>query len=149
MIAAAIVAAPPASGDNLRLNKSVFNDILIAQANNGCPVQARTDPRLTDAARRHTFDVRDNQIDGHLGSDGSTPADRARDSGFSGRTAETVAVAPSVAISGLAVLDQWWNDPAARAVMQDCSNTAIGVWSENAAFRTALVAVYGQPGIPQ
>jgi uncharacterized protein YkwD len=149
MVAAMLFTAAGATADNLRLNKSVLNDILIAQANNGCPVQSRMDPRLTDAARRHSFDVRDNQIDGHIGSDGSTTADRARDSGFIGRSAETIAIAPSVAISGIAIVNQWWNDPESRAIMQDCSNTAIGVWSENSPFRTALVAVYGQPGMPQ
>jgi hypothetical protein len=29
--------------------------------------------------------------------------------------------------------------------MQDCRNTAIGVWSENSLDRTVVVAVYGQP----
>jgi len=149
MVAAMLLTAAAADADNLRLNKSVFNDILIAQANNGCPVVPRTDPRLTDAARRHTLDVRDNQVDGHIGSDGSTTADRTRDSGFIGKTTETIAIAPAVAISGIAIVNQWWNDPESRAIMQDCSNTAIGVWSENSPFRTALVAVYGQPGMPQ
>jgi hypothetical protein len=31
-------------------------------------------------------------------------------------------------------------------MMQDCSNTAIGVWSENSVDRSVVVAMYGQPG---
>lgn len=143
------LTVPCAHADNGRLNKSVFNDITIAQANSGCPVAARLDRRLIEAARRHTVDVRDNLIDGDLGSDGSTPHDRARDAGFVGRISQTVATAPTMAISGIAVVDQWWADPVSRAIMQDCSNTAVGVWSENSPLRTALVAVYGQAGMPQ
>jgi hypothetical protein len=29
--------------------------------------------------------------------------------------------------------------------MQNCANTAIGVWSENSLDRTVVVAVYEQP----
>jgi hypothetical protein len=31
--------------------------------------------------------------------------------------------------------------------MQDCANTAIGVWSENSLSRSVVVAVYGQPAL--
>jgi hypothetical protein len=31
------------------------------------------------------------------------------------------------------------------AIMSDCANTAIGVWSENSLDRSVVVAVYGQP----
>jgi hypothetical protein len=58
---------------------------------------------------------------------------------------ETIAINPAVAISGIEILNQWWYDPASRATMQDCRNTAIGVWTENSLDRTVVVAVYGQP----
>jgi hypothetical protein len=51
-----------------------------------------------------------------------------------------------LAISGIEILNQWWYDPASRAMMQDCRNTAIGVWSENSLDCTVVVAVYGQAG---
>jgi hypothetical protein len=60
--------------------------------------------------------------------------------------AETVAINPALAISGIEILNQWYYAPAYRAIMQDCANTAIGVWSENSLDRTVVVAVYGQPG---
>ncbi|MFM9033064.1 MAG: CAP domain-containing protein, partial [Mycobacterium sp.] len=41
--------------------------------------------------------------------------------------------------------NQWYNDPRAFAIMSDCRNTAIGVWSENSLDRSVVVAVYGQP----
>ena len=31
------------------------------------------------------------------------------------------------------------------AIMANCANTAVGVWSENSIDRTVVVAVYGQP----
>ncbi len=45
----------------------------------------------------------------------------------------------------LTVVQQWFDDPAAHAIMEDCANTAIGVWSENSLDRSVVVAVYGQP----
>jgi uncharacterized protein YkwD len=131
------------------LNSSVFGNIYTAQQLNGCTTEPRLDGRLVDAARRHTLDVLDHDdVNGDIGSDGSTVQDRARDAGFPGRAVETIAVNPALAISGIEILNQWWPDPVSRATMQDCSNTSIGVWSENSINRTVVVAVYGQPGTP-
>jgi uncharacterized protein YkwD len=141
------VSVPSADADNRRLNESVFVNIYTAQHQNGCTTEPRRDGRLVDAARRHTFDVLNNrEVNGDVGSDGSTPQDRANAAGFVGKVAETVAINPALAISGIEILNQWWYDPVSRATMQDCSNTAIGVWSENSLDRTVVVAVYGQPG---
>jgi hypothetical protein len=82
---------------------------------------------------------------GDLGSDGSMPQDRARAAGFTGKVAETVAINPALAISGIELINTWYYDPGALAIMRDCGNTVIGVWSENSLDRTAVVAVYGQP----
>lgn len=146
-VVSSFVSAAPALADNDRLNESVFANIYTAQQQNGCETEPVQDGRLADAARRHAIDVRDNrQINGDLGSDGSTPQDRARDAGFVGTVNQTIAINPALAISGMEILNQWWNDPVARATMQDCDNTAIGVWSENSLDRTVVVAMYGQPG---
>jgi uncharacterized protein YkwD len=132
--------------NNKRLNDSVFANIYTAQKQNGCVANPRLDGRLVEAARRHTFDVRDNRdVNGDIGSDGSTPQDRANAAGFTGNVAETVAINPALAISGIEILNQWWYDPPSRATMQDCRYTAIGVWSENLLDRSVVVAVYGQP----
>lgn len=133
--------------DNRRLNESVFINIFTAQRMNNCPTAPRLDGRLVEAARRHTLDVLNNtELGGDIGSDGSTPQTRADQAGFVGTVAQTVAINQAVAISGMEILDQWWNDPVARQAMQNCSSTAIGVWSENSFARTVVVAVYGQPG---
>src|ERR1700712_720491 len=147
--AGALSVSPVAHPDNKRLNSSVFGNIYTAQQLNGCTTEPRLDGRLVDAARRHTLDVLDHDdVNSDIGSDGSTVQDRARDAGFPGRAVETIAVNPALAISGIEILNQWWPDPVSRATMQDCSNTSIGVWSENSMNRTVVVAVYGQPGTP-
>ena len=140
------IGAAPARADNKRLNSGVFGNIYTAQKQNGCLVDPRWDGRLIDAAHRHTLDVLSNgNLNGDIGSDGSTPQQRAAEAGFTGAVAETVAINQSMAINNLDVLTQWWNDPASRATMQDCRYTALGVWSENSLTRSVVVATYGQP----
>ena len=62
-----------------------------------------------------------------------------------GKVAETVAINPALAISGIGPINQWCYHPAYPAIMRDCANTVIGVWSANSLHRTVVVAVYGQP----
>ncbi|MGV0906682.1 CAP domain-containing protein [Mycobacterium novum] len=143
------MVAPWVHADNKRLNSSVFANIYTAQRQNGCSTEPRLDSRLVDAARRHTLDVLNTRdVNGDIGSDGSSPQGRARDAGFVGKVAETVAINAAMAINGIEILNQWWHDPRSRATMQDCAHTAIGVWSENSPDRSVVVAVYGQPGTP-
>ncbi|MGB8502020.1 MAG: CAP domain-containing protein, partial [Mycobacterium sp.] len=77
--------------------------------------------------------------------DGSTVQDRANVAGYDGNVAETVAINPALAISGIEVINQWYYNPAYLAIMQNCAYTQIGVWSENSLDRSVLVAVYGAP----
>ena len=42
-------------------------------------------------------------------------------------------------------MNQWYYDPAAYATMANCSNTLMGVWSENSLDRSVVVALYGVP----
>ncbi len=101
---------------------------------------------LTQAAEWHANDVlNDRALDGDLGSDGSTPQSRAAAAGFTGKVTQTVAINPALAINNLDVINQWYYDPADFAIMSNCANTAIGVWSVNSLDRSVLVAVYGQP----
>jgi hypothetical protein len=66
--------------------------------------------------------------------------------GYRGEVAETVAINPALAMSGVELINQWYYNPTYLAIMKDCANTDIGVWSENSLDRTVVVAVYGQPG---
>lgn len=138
---------PAAHADNKRLNESVAVNVYTVQHQAGCTTDLRINPQLRLAAQWHTNDVLHNRsLDGDIGSDGSTPQDRANAAGFRGKAAETVAINPAIAISGIELINQWYYNPAYFAIMADCANTEIGVWSENSLDRTVVVAVYGQPG---
>lgn len=131
---------------NKRLNDSVVTNVYTIQHQAGCTNDVKINPQLQLAAQRHTDDVLNNRaLDGDIGSDGSTPQDRANAAGFHGKAAETVAINPALAITGIEILNQWYNNPADLAIMRDCANTLMGVWSENSPDRTVVVAVYGQP----
>lgn len=146
IVAAMLNGTPVAGADNKRLNDGVVANVYTVQHNAGCTNDVRVDPRLRLAAQWHTGDVLTNRaLDGDIGSDGSTPQDRADAAGYRGGVAETVAVNPALAISGLEVIKQWYANPAYLAIMRNCSYTQMGVWSENSLDRSVLVAVYGAP----
>ncbi|MGA5546198.1 CAP domain-containing protein [Mycobacterium sp. NPDC051198] len=142
----ALLAMPVASADNNRLNDSVAVNVYTTQHRAGCTSDIKPDPALRLAAQWHAVDVRNNRaLDGDLGTDGSTPQDRAAAAGFRGRAQQTVAINPALSITGVEIMRQWYDNPTAFAIMSDCTNTRIGVWSENSLDRTVVVAVYGQP----
>jgi uncharacterized protein YkwD len=154
LITATALTMPAAHADNdntlipnnSRLNKSVVSNVYTMQRRAGCTNSLNVSPQLQLAARWHTDDVLNNRdLDGDTGSDGSTPQDRARNAGFTGTVAETVAINPALAISGIELINMWYYDPNDFAIMSDCANTLIGVWSENSLDRTVVVAVYGRP----
>jgi hypothetical protein len=74
--------------------------------------------------------------------------DRANAAGFNGVASETVAINPALAISGIEIMNQWYYRPDYMAIMSNCANTQIGVWSESGLDRTVVVAVYGRPVAP-
>jgi len=132
--------------NNKRLNDSVVSNVYTVQHQAGCTNDVRVNPQLVRAAQWHTNDVLNNRdLDGDIGSDGTTPQDRANNAGYQGVAAETVAINPALAISGVEILKQWVYNPPLFAIMANCANSQIGVWSANSFNRTVVVAVYGQP----
>lgn len=147
LVGAAIAGMPNAQADNRRLNESVVVNVYTIQQHNDCPTEIEINPQLRLAAQWHTNDVLNNRaLDGDIGSDGSTTQDRANRAGFVGTVAETVAINPALAISGVEIMNRWYYRPDYMAIMSNCANTQIGVWSESLLDRTVVVAVYGQPG---
>jgi uncharacterized protein YkwD len=143
------VAAPTAHADNKRLNSAVVSAVYTLQHQAGCTNDVIRNNALTLAAQWHADDMIGNRnINDDIGSDGSTPQDRANAAGYRGKAAETVAINPAIAISSLELVNQWYSNPADMAIIRDCGNTNIGVWSDNSLDRTVVVAVYGQPAPP-
>jgi uncharacterized protein YkwD len=147
MVGAATVGAPSANADNQRLNNGVVANVYTVQHHAGCTGDVKINPQLRLAAQWHANDVLNNRdLDGDTGSDGSTVQDRARAAGYPGPVAETVAIDPALAINGVDIMNQWYYRPDYLAIMSNCANTQVGVWSENSLDRSVVVAVYGQPG---
>jgi len=147
VIAAGLVLGTAiAHADNKRLNDGVVANVYTVQHQAGCTNNIKINLQLQLAAEWHARDVLNTRnLDGDIGSDGSTPQNRADGAGYRGTVAETVAINPALAISGVEVINQWYYNPAYFAIMSDCANTQMGVWSENSLDRTVVVAVYGQP----
>jgi hypothetical protein len=139
-------AAPGVPGNSDRLNNGIVANVDTIKFQAGCTTKLLKNPQLQAAAQRHTVDVLNNRgLDADTGSDGSSVQDRARDAGYRGTVAETVAINNSLAINDLDVVGNWYYRPDYMAIMSNCANTQIGVWSENSFDRSVLVAVYGQP----
>jgi len=127
-----------AHADNTRLNNSVVANVYTIQHQAGCTNDVAVSPQLRLAAEWHANDVLNNRdLDGDLGSEAA---------GFRGKVFQTVAINRSIAINNLDVLNQWYYDPPTYAIMANCANTVMGVWSENSPDRSVVVALYGQPG---
>jgi uncharacterized protein YkwD len=149
VIACAMMMAPIAQADNKRLNDGVVANVYTVQHQAGCTNDLKINPQLRLAAQWHAHDVLINRaLDNDVGSDGSTPQNRGNAAGYRGAVTETVAINPALAISGVELINQWYYNPAYLAIMQNCGNTEIGVWSENSLDRTVVVAVYGHPEAP-
>ena len=147
---AGILVAPTAHADNNSLNRAVISDVYTIQHNAGCTNDVIHNNALTLAAQWHADDMLNNRnINDDTGSDGSSPQDRANAAGFRGIAAETVAINPAAAISSFELVNQWYANPDDMAIIRNCANTSIGVWSDNALDRSVVVAVYGQPALPR
>jgi len=106
----AMLCASSASADNKRLNEYTYSGIYGAHQLNNCTNvdRIRRLRVLDDAARIHTLDVlNDRNLDGDIGSDGSTPQVRAASVGYRGVVGETVAINAALAISNLEVMTRW------------------------------------------
>lgn len=146
LVAGQALVSGPAAADNKRLNESVVANVYTVQKQHGCDTDIQISPPLRLAAQWHANDVLHNRaLDGDIGSDGSTVQDRANAAGYHGVASQTVAINPALAMNNLEIIRQWYFRPDYLAIMSDCANTEMGVWSEHALDRTVVVAVYGQP----
>jgi uncharacterized protein YkwD len=135
--------------NNKRFNDAVVSNVYTIQRQAGCDHDVNISPQLQQAAQWHVQDMMNNRaLSDDIGSDGTTAQDRANAAGFQGNVAETVAINPALAMSGIELMRQWYYNPDYLRIMQDCAHTVMGVWSENSLDRTVVVAVYGAPTAP-
>ena len=146
VVGGAVVAMPSANADNKRLNDGVVANVYTVQHQAGCTNNVVINPQLRLAAEWHANDVLNNRaLDGDIGSDGTTVQDRGNAAGYRGVVSETVAINPALAINGIEIMNQWYYRPDYMAIMSNCANSKMGVWSVNSLDRSVVVAVYGQP----
>ena len=118
--------------NNKRLNDGVVANVYTVQHQAGCTNDVKINPQLQQAAQRHATDVlNDRDLDGDVGSDGSTPQNRADAAGYRGKVAETVAINPALAISGARHANAVIDASAASAPAQTRSASAAAVISQS------------------
>lgn len=145
LTAVGLWSSPAGRADNTRFNNGVVANVYTVQKQAGCPSGVKNNPKLRLAAQWHAQDVLNNrQLDADIGSDGTTVDQRAHNAGYRGTVAETVAINPALAMSGIELINNWYYRPDYYGIMSDCANVHIGVWSENSLDRTVVVAVYGK-----
>jgi uncharacterized protein YkwD len=105
------------------------------------------DPRLTVAAQRHANDMLTNGVDGHIGSDGSSPQARIADAGYvrTNYTGEIVYWGTGSAATPSVALDLWMGSPAHRAIILNCAFTAAGFATASDGNKMTAVGDFAGP----
>jgi uncharacterized protein YkwD len=105
------------------------------------------DPRLTAAAQRHANDMLNNGVDGHIGSDGSSPQARIIDAGYTGAgyTGEIVYWGTGSNASPRVALDLWMESPPHRAIILNCAYTAAGFATASDGNKMTVVGDFAGP----
>jgi uncharacterized protein YkwD len=117
---AGALVTPTAHADNQRLNSAVVSGVYTLQHQAGCTNDVIRDNALTLAAEWHAEDMMNNRnINDDIGSDGTSPQDRANAAGFHGKSAETVAINRAVSITSLELINQWYYNPDDMAIIRD------------------------------
>jgi uncharacterized protein YkwD len=137
----ATVAASPAHADDL--STAVYNGV---NQQRQCG-HVGIDPRLTAAAQRHANDMLVNGVDGHTGSDSSSPQARIADAGFApiARSGEIVFWGTGSFATPAAALDLWMKSPGHRAIILDCAFTAGGFATASDGNKMIAVGDFAAP----
>ncbi len=115
------------------------------RANAGCPALTM-DTKLGTAAQGHSDDMAANNFMSHTGSDGSSPWDRIRATGYSySSAAENVAAGYS---SPESVVNAWMGSSGHRVNILNCNLTEIGVgyaYSSSTSYGHYWTQVFATP----
>ena len=135
--------AKPAPADQ---GAAVLNQINVVRAANGCaPVAANA--QLAASAAREANDMLVTGVQGHTGSDGSTPAQRVKDAGYASYTklGEIVFWSSGPGASPAAAAVTWWmNSPRHRAIITDCDLTEAGFSAVTNGDKVAVAGDFGK-----
>ena len=137
---------PPLGASDSGVDTAVFNDINQERINNSLPAYTLND-KLTQAARRHSYDMAQNNVTSHTGSDGSEPKERIEEACYN-RAAHGEIIGwgfPTVND----MMDWWMNSTAHRNQILHATNEDIGVAYINdpgSAFTHYWTVTFGRQG---
>ena len=104
------------------------------------------DPRLTEAAQRHANDMLRNGLNGHIGSDGSSPQVRITDAGYRTRySGEIVFWGTGSAANPSQALDMWMQSHPHRGIILNCAYTAAGFATASDGNKMTVVGDFAAP----
>jgi uncharacterized protein YkwD len=102
------------------------------------------DPRLAEAALRHADDMLKNGVNGHIGSDGSSPLARITEAGFRTRYSGEV-IFWGTAATPTRALDFWMQSPPHQAIIVNCGYTAAGFATTRDGNKMTVVGDFAAP----
>lgn len=106
----------------------------------------RNDPRLTASAQRHANDMLAHGVNGHIGSDGSSPQARIAQAGYRARsTGEIVYWGTGSAANPSQALDSWMQSPPHHAIIMNCALTAGGFATAWDGYKMTAVGDFANP----
>jgi uncharacterized protein YkwD len=122
----ATTLAPPAiPPEDLEIERQVVDGLNAERAAQGLETLALVS-ELTQAARRHSRDMAENELTSHTGSDGSTPCQRMSEAGYDWiACAEIIGWGTVPNVEGM--IDWWMNSPPHRgAILGDFEDLGVG-----------------------
>jgi uncharacterized protein YkwD len=123
-IARMVTTSPPIATATDPVVTKVLELTNAHRAEHGCAALT-LDPRLMQAAQRHSEDMAFNDYFSHTGLNGSSPGDRIAATGYQFRTwAENIGAGYS---SPEDAVDGWWNSEGHRSNMLNCNLHDIGI----------------------
>ncbi|MCA9924670.1 MAG: CAP domain-containing protein [Anaerolineales bacterium] len=120
---------PPLDASDSGVDTAVYNNINQERSNNSLPAYTLND-QLTQAARRHSYDMAQNNVTSHTGSDGSSPSQRINEACYN-----TTATGEIIGwgFSTVDAMMSWWmNSTPHRSLILHTTLEEIGVAYVNA-----------------
>lgn len=145
MLFVSMLAVAPAQANGGDDGGAVLNLINATRAANGCGPVA-PNPHLAAAAARHAHDVLVNGAQGHVGTDGSSVAQRVRDAGYgpNATVGEVVFWGTGTARNPDAAVKWWMNSPGHRAIITDCGFTEAGFSTVSNGMKMSAAGDFGK-----
>jgi uncharacterized protein YkwD len=142
-VSGSVIAAAPAVADDQ--GGAVLRQINATRAANGCGAVAAS-PQLTVAAARQAGDMLKNGVQGHVGSDGSSVAQRVKDAGNGSyaQLGEIVFWSTGPGGTPAAAIAWWMNSPRHRAVIIDCELTDAGFSAVRSGDKLTVAGDFGK-----